>query len=349
MLEDPTLLDAEEKDDDTPLWMQPVRVFHLLRRAIFAAVEHDVLTVAQAVAYSAMVALFPALIVLAALVPLLPDSSPFQYQMAMFFNRVLPSTVAPLLHAYFITTHKSPQTARALLGTAVVSITGAANVMATLMEGFRRAHELPLTVGSFWPRRLRALALVPLSLVPMALASGLVVFGHFFSVWLASRMPFELQQPVYVLSFATRWLVALCGSVGIIAVIYHLGTDLSTHMRTHLDPLLREPWTILRRDWSWRASLPGAMVATFLWFLSTITFGWYVTRYANYGRVYGPLGAGIALLIWLYLIALSVLVGSEFNAQLRLPKRDRQTREFLFKLPDLRRLHKSVRAGRMAD
>ncbi|MFC6644990.1 YihY/virulence factor BrkB family protein [Granulicella cerasi] len=348
-LEETTHSPAADVAEETPLWQQPVRVFHTLRRAGMAAVEHDALTVAQAVAYSAMFALFPAMIVLAALVPLLPDSVPFQYQMAMFFNQVLPPTVAPLLHEYFAGSHEAPHTLRALAGSGIVSITGAANVMATLMEGFRRAHELPLTRGSFWPRRRRALALVPLSLLPMAAASALVVFGHFLSVWIAGRVPFALQQPVYIISFAMRWTVALAGSVGIIAVIYHLGTDLSTGMRQHLDPLLKEPWAMLRKDWSWRASLPGATVATVLWFASTLGFGWYVTRYANYGQVYGSLGAGIALLIWLYIIALSVLVGAEFNAQLRLPGRDRRATEFLWKLPHLRRLHLPGRTGRMTD
>ncbi len=41
-----------------------------------------------------------------------------------------------------------------------------------------------------------------------------------------------------------------------------------------------------------------------------------MTRFANYSRVYGSLGAGIALLVWLYIIALSVLSGAEFNAQI---------------------------------
>jgi uncharacterized BrkB/YihY/UPF0761 family membrane protein len=40
-----------------------------------------------------------------------------------------------------------------------------------------------------------------------------------------------------------------------------------------------------------------------------------VTRFANYSEVYGSLGAGIALLFWLYIISLSVLCGAEFNAQ----------------------------------
>lgn len=322
-----------------------VALAHVFRRAFFAALEHDAWTVAQATAYSAMVALFPALIVAAAFIALLPDTLPLRFQLSMFFDHVLPSNVAPLLDAYFAGGHKNPQTAHALLGSVVVSITGAANVMATLMEGFRRAHDLPLPPRNFWNRRLRALALVPVSLLPMALASALVVFGHFVSEWLTSLTPPELQTPVYVLSFLARWTVALGGSIGIIAVIYHLGTDLSTQIWENLEPWLREPWMILRKDWSWRASLPGATVATVLWFVTTLGFGWYVTRFADYGRVYGSLGAAIALMFWLYIIAISVLIGSEFNAQLHLPQRDAKTREFLWKLPGLHWRRRSHNGG----
>ncbi len=52
-----------------------------------------------------------------------------------------------------------------------------------------------------------------------------------------------------------------------------------------------------------------------MWFITTLAFGWYVTRFADYSQVYGSLGAVIALLFWLYIISLSVLCGAEFNAQ----------------------------------
>jgi hypothetical protein len=51
-----------------------------------------------------------------------------------------------------------------------------------------------------------------------------------------------MRLPFYVVALLLRWGIALAGSVGIIAVIYHLGTDLSKHMREHLEPLVREPW-----------------------------------------------------------------------------------------------------------
>lgn len=317
-----------------------LRTGEMVRLAAWAAVEHDALTVAQATAYSAMVALFPALIVAAAFVAWVPDTTPLRAQMAQFFDQVLPPNVTPLLEMYFSPTLRNAHTVRALLGAAVVSVTGASSVMLTLMEGFRRAYDLPLTRRSFWPRRVRSLALVPVSLVPLTAASLLVVFGHFISMWLAGEVTPALRVPVLVVSAIVRWIIAFAGSVGIIAVIYHLGTDLTKHMREHLEPLLREPWSMLREDWSWRASLPGAALATGLWLVTTLLFGLYVTRFADYSRVYGSLGAAIALMFWLYIIALSVLLGAEFNAQ-RAAQRDPTLSEFLRKLPGMvPRLHR---------
>lgn len=317
----------------------------LLRRTFFASVEHDAFTVAQAAAYSAMVALFPALVVIAAAVALLPPWLPLKMQMAGFFERLLPETISPLMDWYFATTHQTSQTAGALLRSGVVSLLGAANVMATLMEGFRRAHDLPLPRGSFWSRRGRALALVPLSLLPMTAASALVVFGHMLTHWLASQIPSFARPGFFAASVVLRWTIALGTSVGILAVVYHLGTDLSRHVREQLQPMVREPWVMLRPDWSWRASLPGAALATVLWFASTLSFGFYVTRFANYGRVYGSLGAAIALMVWLYIIALIVLIGAEFNAQWAAERRDPDSEAALWKTSRASRR----RPGKMTD
>ncbi len=84
-----------------------VCVLQMLRRAAVAALEHDALTVAQATAYSAMVALFPALIVAAAVVSWIPDTAPLRVQMAQFFNQVLPPNVSPLLEMYFSPAHRT--------------------------------------------------------------------------------------------------------------------------------------------------------------------------------------------------------------------------------------------------
>ncbi len=276
------------------LHLLPHTLGRILIRSIVRALDHDCVNIAQSAAYSAMVALFPALIVSAAAVSLMPDSAPLRSQMSLFFDRILPQDVSPILQSYFVTTPHSTHDGRAILIAAVVSLSGASGVIATLMEGIRRAHQLPEDCWTFWQRRFRALLLVPLSLLPLVAASMLVVFGHLMTEWLGAHVFGSMRPLVFTLAFLIRWTVSLAGSVGLIALLYHMGTP---------------------RRQSWPSVFPGAIVATFLWFLTTLLFGWYVTRFANYSQVYGSLGAGIALLFWLSIICLSVLCGVEFNVQ----------------------------------
>ena len=271
-------------------------MFHLansLRRAILSAVANDCFNIAQATAYSAIFALFPALIVSAALVGLIPGDIPLRSQISEIFGHILPSNAIPLLRGYFAVSDTHSH--HVLWSAAVVSVIGAAGVIATLMEGFRRAYRRPLHQWGFWHKRRISFILVPMSLFPLAIISILVVSGHYITVWLWYMVTPGLRVLVIVAALVIRWGVAVLSSVSVIAVIYYKGTPVNH---------------------SFRRTLPGATIATGLWFLSTLGFGLYVTRFANYSQVYGSLGAGIALLIWLYIIALSVLIGAEFNAQL---------------------------------
>ena len=271
-----------------------LRLHIFIHRAILSANSHDWLNLAQSCAYSAMVSLFPALIVAAAVVSLAPDTAPIRSELSGLFDRVLPSDVSPLLQSYFVASADNERSTRFLIFAAIVSFTGASSVIATFMEGVRRAHHLPMDCWTFWQRRRRAFLLVLLSLTPLAIVSLLVVFGHFLIVWLGLRVDPEIRTQVYIIALLFRWIVALAGSVAVIALIYHMGTPLRQH---------------------WKRTLPGAIAATLMWFISTLIFGWYVTRFANYSLVYGSLGAGIALLFWLYIISLSVIFGAEFNMQ----------------------------------
>ena len=291
-----------------------------LHRTVLAMAAHDCLNIAQSTAYSAIVALFPALVVAAAVVGLLPDTAPVRFQLAAFFDRVLPPGVSPLLDVAFENTPQHTHSVRALVTAGLVSVAGASNVIATLMEGLRRARQMPRDNWSFWQRRRRSLELVPLLLVPLTVASLLIVFGHAVTGWLSASIgPIgpEVREPLYVVTVLIRWAVALSASVGLIALLYHMGvpqgpagaSPRGLGRRFHVAPGAQSA------PRSWQATLPGAVMATATWFLTTLAFGWYVTRFANYSEVYGSLGAGIALLFWLYIISLSVLCGAEFNAQ----------------------------------
>ncbi len=266
----------------------------LLRRAIVRALRHDCFYLAQSTAYSSIISLFPALIVAAAVIGLLPYNAPLRFQLGGIFDRILPPNVSPLLESYFVNSPHNPRSTHALIAAFVVSVSGASSVIVCLMEGIRRANGLPRSCWRFLERRVRSLVMVPLALVPFALASTLVVFGHFITVWLAHRIVPAAEPPLLLLALVIRWSIALAGSMGIVATIYHMGTP------------LRQPW---------RRVIPGALLATVMWFVATLVFGWYVTRFANYSQVYGTLGAAIALLLWLYIISFSVLCGAEFNAE----------------------------------
>jgi membrane protein len=267
-------------------------MFVLWKRAILRAVDHDALNLAQSAAYSAIIALFPALVVMAAVIAVLPDAAPVRMQLGDFLSRILPSDVSPMLTGYFAA--PTGRSVRALILAALVSLSGASSVIATLMEGIRRANNLSENYWSVWRRRVRSIVLVPLTLMPVILGSVLVVFGHFMALWAAGHATELMRPAIYAMATTLRWVIAIASVVGSTALIFHVGCPLRQR---------------------WYGTLPGACIATAMWFLTTLVFGWYVTRFANYGQIYGSLGTGIALLIWLYLVFLSVLCGAEFNSE----------------------------------
>ncbi len=281
-----------------------LRIPGMMKRAGAVMIDHDSMNLAQAAAYSAIVALFPALIVTAALITLLPDVNVLKIEAADFFDEVLPPNVFPLLTSYFVSSTTGPDgqphTTGAIIAAGIVSLLGGSGTIATLMEGLHRAAGVPFRCWGFWQKRFRSLLLVPLSLMPLGAASVLVVFGRFITEWIAEHLVVEARPTFFAITLAARWIISLAGVVGLSALIYHMGVPQSER-------------TTPRQ--SWVQTLPGAIVATTMWFISTLVFGWYVTRVANYSAVYGSLGAGIALLFWLYLVFLSLLFGAEFNEQ----------------------------------
>jgi membrane protein len=57
------------------------------------------------------------------------------------------------------------------------------------------------------------------------------------------------------------------------------------------------------------------VLATILWVGATLGFSWYVRNVSNYNVLYGSIGTGIALLVWMYLLSAIAMLGCEFNAE----------------------------------
>ena len=155
------------------------------RLALLTSLSHDVFGTAKGAAYSAILCLFPTILVLTTLLALTPESDSLRGEMRAAFADVLPADTMNLLYTYFTT--QKVRGEQVVFSAIVVSLVAAMGVMNSLMEGFRRAYELPRREWPFWVERLVSLALVPLCLVPMTFATVMVAFGHQIEEWVISN------------------------------------------------------------------------------------------------------------------------------------------------------------------
>ena len=266
--------------------------FTRLRLAFWQAFLHGQFSIAKAAAYSSILTLFPAFLVIASVLEASHNTEGFLTQIANTVHWVLPPGARSAAAAFFQT--KQHHATRILISASSVTLLAASGVMISWMEGFRKAYSLPNTMG-FWKERAVAFYLVVLALIPMGFATILVAFGNQIEDWIQAET-MHLFKPIIILVWdGVRWAIATLTSIAVMSLIYHHG---------------------LPKTQSWRRVLPGAVMATLLWFPATMFFGWSVTNYATYTVVYGSLSAAIALLVWLYIVSVLVLLGSELNAQI---------------------------------
>ncbi len=269
-----------------------LRFFHLLGKAIWRAFQHDAFAIAKASAYSSILTFFPSLLVVGSV---LGNGNKtmreYSREISYALERILPagfSTVQAYLRG------NTGRSVGALITTSLLSVWLASGVMISWMEGFRRCYELPKIWGLV-KERLIAFSLVILAGIPLASSTILVAFGSEIETDLLLNTNHEIGTYVVIMWRMVRWLIAILTSVAVIALIYH---------------------NAVPRTQPWHSVLPGATLATAMWFMVTMFFGWYLQNYADYSVIYGSLGVAIALLVWMYLISLVILIGAEFNAML---------------------------------
>jgi membrane protein len=262
-----------------------------LGRAFWRSFDHGVFMNSKGAAYSSILTFFPALIVAAWAMTVTNSTDQFMQQIEYALGAVLPPESRATALGYF--QGHQQLSVRELLSAITVMVLAASGVMTSWMNGFRRAYDVEVNDWNFWEERGIALLLVLFGLGPMVFALGIVAFGDIIERWLLLQVDRDIGLYVLLLWKLGRWLLSGVTSVTVIMLIYHWG---------------------MPRVQAWHRVLPGAIMATLLWFPVTIGFGWYVTNYANYNRIYGSLGAGIALLVWLYIISIIILVGAEYNA-----------------------------------
>jgi membrane protein len=269
------------------------RFWGLFHQASIAAYEDNCFGIAKGAAYSSLLAFFPVLASLAAILASVNAGA-----VARVFTRLLYQIIPPgtedLVRYQFAAGNQ--RSGWLILSATLLSTWAASGAMMTLMEGFQAAYRLP-SGRPFLTQRAVAILLVFIAAVPAVGSSVLIVFGARIEQWMLATLglaPAEDLRVSVVLAFGLlRYVVALSATVLVTGLMYYTGPN---------------------RPMKFRSVWPGAILATVLWLLATTLFALYVRHIANYSVLYGSIGAVIALVVWMYLLAVISLLGCEYNA-----------------------------------
>jgi membrane protein len=269
------------------------RFWSRLRAAFQLTYEDGCFGIAKGAAYSSLLAFFPVLTTVAAVL-VQANADAVARTTARLLYDVIPPGTEDVVRALFTVKGRRPTTL--LVGAVVLSIWASSGVMMSLMEGFRAVYRIP-SGRSFLKERAVGMWLVLVAAIPMLGASALIVIGNrarrSFVYWLGLTRSDDLRGWVALGGQIFSFAIALIAIVVVMALVYYVGPN---------------------RKQVFRRVFPGAVLATLLWLLSTLAVGWYLRDIANYNVLYGGVGAGLALLIWSYVLCVITLFGCAYNA-----------------------------------
>lgn len=245
--------------------------------------------IAAGVAFYAIFAVFPGLTATIAIWSLVADPMAIAGYLEVA-ERFLPKDAALLVHGQIDTLLQTPRGtlgwATALsLAIALYSARAGVSALITAMDFVHRAKPRGWIRG--WVADFvmtmaligaLIVALVTVVVVPVALSY--MPLGS-LGAWLLTALPWG----------AMFILVLTC-----LGILYRYGPNVAGG---------RAPWVT-----------PGTFVAALAWAGISIAFSAYLANFDSYNRIYGSIGAVIALLMWLYLSVWAVLMGAAINAEL---------------------------------
>jgi membrane protein len=259
-----------------------------LKGSFSAFMRDDCMGLSQQIAYSSLLAFFPAvafLIGALSLFHLFDD-------VKQLLDPIAPNGVITFIDNLQQDSKNGASAAAFVLGF-FGAVWAASGAMGTIMKAVNRAYELQET-RPFWKSRVIAIVLV--------LATGITTAGVFLLIVVGGSLGDAIAKKAglggafqWTWSIL-RWPIAFCAILLFFALVYYLG------------PNMRQ------RSWKWVT--PGSVVGGALWLALSGLFALYVTFAGNYTKTYGTLASGIILLLWLNYSAFSLLYGAELNSEL---------------------------------
>lgn len=237
-------------------------------------------------AYYYMLALFPMLILLIAIVPYLnidPNKA------INVVNKLLPSESAQLLRDNVVNL-VSERNGGLLTFGIIGTIWSASNGMNAFMKAMNIAFDVEET-RSFVKARLVSIMLTIGLIIAFVVALLLPVFGKVLMDTVQSIVHIPAQFEI--IFRIVRWLIAFAVMVAVLATLYRVAPN---------------------KHYPFKHVIPGAIFATVVWQLISLGFSFYVSNFGNYSATYGSLGGVIILMLWLFLTGLALVLGGEINA-----------------------------------
>jgi membrane protein len=262
-----------------------------VRRAyrMFARVFPRCSMVSQAIAFNLFLAFFPTLLVAVALATSRIGGKTSLLDLITDLTQFLPPGSQAIVSEFLV--KRGPEAWKiAAVGWAGMLLAGS-QVMKLVMEGIHIIYGDKERVG-FLHRQVRGLLLLLVTIAPLLGAAILGILGRPLRRWIAHEIGrHSLLQGWWTIFFPAAAMVL---AMMALTVIYRVARP---------------------RENSLRNVLPGAMVATLLWWLVDVLFGVYVRR-VPYSVVYGGLAAVIGLILWMQLSAVIIFLGAAWNAEL---------------------------------
>jgi membrane protein len=247
----------------------------------------DCMGLSQQVAYSSLLAFFPAMIFLIAFLDLIGAYGALQE----FLEPVAPKSVTSIINQL------QRDTGSASLVLVALGIFGAlwagSGAMSSVVKAVNRAYDRDET-RPIWKVRLISLVLVLASATVLAGILLLIILGGKLGDAIAARA--NLGDAFTWFWNIARWPIAFTVVLLLFAFIYYLAPNHD------------------RRRWRWISA--GSLVGSLMWLVLSGLFALYTSFSSSYSRTYGSLAGGIVLLLWLNYSAWAVLFGAELNSEL---------------------------------
>lgn len=261
----------------------------MLKRSFKEFMADDAMGLAQQIAFSSLLAFFPAVIFLVGLLGLVDAYD----DLKEFLAPVAPGAVLDTIDDIERTTRDKGASAAAFVLGAAGAVWAASGAMGAIIKSVNRAYERPET-RPFWKVRLIAIVLVVLTGLVTASLFLLIVFGGPLGEAIADKA--GLGSAFEVLWTLLRWPIAFLAILLFFALVYYLAPDATP------------------RNWKWIS--PGSLVGSILWLVLSGLFALYTSFSDSYNETYGSIASGIVLLLWLDYSALALLFGAELNSEL---------------------------------